>query len=121
MKRLAATAAVLAAGLGVMAGPNAAPAAADSAFGCPYPYVCFYKTWNDFNADRPTAMFKDRGWQNLGSNSRGADVAYNSRNDDAVWFKYSSGRQTCLEPSRWDGIEFEGTVTQVNIVSSAHC
>lgn len=95
-KRLAVTTAVVASVLGTAVALNAPQATADSRKGCSYPYVCFYLKKSDWDSNRPTAMFQDKGyWQNLGANSRGAYGVINTRNDDAALIRHASGYQSC--------------------------
>ncbi|MGV9414186.1 hypothetical protein ACWDOP_30170 [Nocardia sp. NPDC003693] len=120
MKRFAATAALLIAGLGVIAGPAATQASADSKFGCNYPYVCFYKTGNDVATNHPTAMYQDMGyWQTLGPNSRGALRVVNTRNDDGALLKFSDGSTQCITPN-YATLLYK-TVTQIKIMNSPNC
>ncbi|MET8810188.1 hypothetical protein [Streptomyces sp. NPDC004546] len=82
---------------------GAPPASADSHYGCIYPRVCFYLTDADFFNDHPTAAYQDvtSYYQNLGSNSRGANWVVNTRNDDRAYIRYVENGQTkyyCLTP-----------------------
>jgi hypothetical protein len=80
---------------------GAAPAYAESRFGCDYPRICFYLTSADWLARKPTSAFRDitQDFQKLGPRARGAYAAYNSRIDDSAWLEMSDGSQTCLAPA----------------------
>lgn len=80
---------------------GAAPAAADSKYGCVYPRVCFYLTDEDYFGDWPTASFQDvtDGWQTLGSRSRGSRWIHNTRNDDVAYLHFTDGGTACLLPN----------------------
>ncbi|WP_433720952.1 hypothetical protein ACQP2Y_37405 [Actinoplanes sp. CA-051413] len=80
---------------------GATPASA-AVYGCAYPRVCFYKTRADWLAARPTASYRDYGYQRLGSASTNAYAIFNSRGDDGAKY-YSrtppgSESTTCLGP-----------------------
>ncbi|MEU0545206.1 hypothetical protein ABZ319_35570 [Nocardia sp. NPDC005978] len=120
MRTFAAAAAMSAAALGVIAGPGAAPASANSMHGCNYPYVCFYLTGYDSGAQHPTAMYQDRGyWQTLGPNSRGSIQVVNTRNDDGALLKFADGSTQCVKPNY--GTLLYKTVTQIKITDSPSC
>lgn len=94
---LGAVTALLSSGAVVAAAPQAS---ATSAYGCPWPYVCFYKTDADWYANHPTSMYRDMGyWQHLGANARGATYVYNSRNDDGALFRDTWGWYLCVGPN----------------------
>lgn len=101
------------------------PASAATRRGCPYPNVCFYLTKADYDSSHPTAMYKDvtSGYQTLGSQSRGAYAAVNTRSDDRamIGFRDSSGTYvTCLPPNQtWAPIY--QTVLTVRIDTAANC
>lgn len=102
----------------------AAPeASAVSANGCPWPYVCFYKTAYDWGFDRPTAMYRDMGYrQKLSPGAYGAYAVYNSRNDDCAqlyYYRNWGGWQVTLSPNQAitpgrDGLVF----TSIKIVDT---
>lgn len=108
---------------------TAAPASADAEQGCPYPYVCFYLTMNDYNNKHPTAMYKDvtPGYQTLGSQSRGAKAIVNTRNDDSASLKLvRNGRNVtdCISfNSTWANMtpQDPGTVTAIKILDTYEC
>ncbi|WP_149179301.1 hypothetical protein [Streptomyces sp. TRM49041] len=102
---------------------TAAPtASADSAYGCSWPYVCFYKTKSDWDARKPTASFKDitSYYQKLGSRSHGAYAIYNSRNDDGASIRYTNGSTLCLKPNNWR-LNNSWTANGIKIMNSASC
>ncbi|MFZ3495327.1 hypothetical protein ACODT5_19240 [Streptomyces sp. 5.8] len=92
---------VAVAALGLAVGTSvltAGPAAAGAQVaGCPWPYVCFYKSSADWEAGRTVAMYKDMNYQQLGPNARSSYSVQNSRQDDVVWIKMSTGKNVCLE------------------------
>lgn len=101
------------------------PAAANTAYGCGYPQVCFYKTQADWNARTWTAAYKDvtSYYQTLGSNSAGSFAVYNSRNDDGASLKFSDGHTTCIHPNEYaTGLpSMDGYVTGIKIMDSPYC
>ncbi|WP_058041991.1 hypothetical protein [Streptomyces roseifaciens] len=71
-------------------------------------------------------MYKDvtSYYQNLGSNSRGADWVYNARNDDRAWLRYVVNGQTryhCLAPHSDIGFTSSATVTGIKIETAKAC
>ncbi|MFG3698696.1 hypothetical protein ACGF5C_12375 [Micromonospora sp. NPDC047620] len=123
LKRVVASAAVVASSL--VAGALAVPVAAQAStrYGCTYPRVCFYLTPSDWTAQRPTAAYQDvtSTWQTLGSSSRGSAYAFNSRNDDVAYFHFTNGRQVCLRPDSPLYLSQYGTVDKIRISSSSTC
>jgi hypothetical protein len=101
----------------------ASPAQADSANGCAYPRVCFYKTGNDWSTDHPTAAFQDvtSGYQTLGTQSRGSYGVYNTRNNDGALLHFTNGQTRCLTPNRFLWAQDVGTVDKIRIMDSASC
>jgi hypothetical protein len=99
LKRTSAITAALATITGVVAITH--PAEAVSAYGCPWPRVCFYKEYSNVLARQPTTAFRDMTsyWQWLGPGSRYAYMAYNSRNDDGARLLYQDGSAYCLGPN----------------------
>ncbi|EXG82332.1 hypothetical protein [Cryptosporangium arvum] len=83
---------------------TASPATAEpDVRGCAWPKVCFYLSTANWISSSPTASYQDltSGFQTLGSRSRGADFAYNSRNDDGAFLRFSSGITQCLPPNQF--------------------
>jgi hypothetical protein len=74
----------------------------NTANGCGYPQVCFYKTEADWNARKWTAAYKDltSAPQTLSSRAYGAFTAFNSRNDDGALLYYTNGGTYCLRPNQ---------------------
>src|SRR4051794_31683569 len=74
----------------------------NTANGCGYPQVCFYKTEADWNARKWTAAYKDltSAPQTLSSRAYGAYTAFNSRNDDGALLYYTNGGTYCLHPNQ---------------------
>ncbi|WEV24772.1 hypothetical protein OYE22_05840 [Streptomyces sp. 71268] len=102
---------------------TAPDASARSMRGCDFPRVCFYKTQADFDANRPTAAYKDvtSGFQKLGSQARGSVKAVNSRNDDGAIVKFANKPGTvCVQPSSWWHFGSD-VVTHIRIVDSPNC
>ncbi|MER5227941.1 hypothetical protein [Streptomyces flaveus] len=100
---------------------SAPPAAAEPVVhGCAYPRVCFYPTEARYSANSPTAAYQDANYnQTLGANSRGADVVYNSRNDDTVLLRIgSSSTAICLGPNNAVHNDASVTVTAIRIRST---
>ncbi|MFI5673092.1 hypothetical protein [Streptomyces cellulosae] len=100
---------------------SAPPAAAEPAVhGCAYPRVCFYLTQAQWNANTPTAAYQDADYnQTLGSSSRGADVVYNTRNDDTVLLRIgSTSGAICLDPNTGLDNDASVTVTAIRIRST---
>ncbi|MFC4503854.1 MULTISPECIES: hypothetical protein [Streptomyces] len=121
----------LVAGLAAAAAAVTAPtASATTAHGCEWPRVCFYLTdgdWDNGNGT-PTAAFQDvtSSYQNLGSRSRGANWAYNSRNDDRVFLRYirnSTGatESICVNPNTVAKFTSDFTVTGIRIETASSC
>ena len=112
---------VLAAG-GVVLG-GAGPASATVA-GCPYPYVCFYRTSADYEAGRPISRYRDvtDGWQYLRSQSVGAEKVYNTRHDDVAYLHLAADpdHPYCLAPGRTVFL-FEAGVDRIRISTEATC
>jgi hypothetical protein len=124
-RRAALTLAMLASAVLAGAFAAASPAQADSYAGCVYPRVCFYKTLSDYANDNPSAGYQDvtSSFQTLGSRSRGAQVVYNTRNDDVALLRYSDGYVACLPMNRgWSqAINPIGTVTGIRILRVDTC
>ncbi|WP_413098157.1 hypothetical protein [Streptomyces sp. Inha503] len=104
---------------------TASPAAADPP-GCPWPYVCFYKTSASYPNGTPSAMYKDvtSSYQDLGSASRGSDWVFNSRDDDRAMLRYVVNGQTkyhCLAPNSDIGFTSAATVTGIKIQTASTC
>jgi hypothetical protein len=112
---------VLAAGGVVLAA--AGPAAAAPA-GCPYPYVCFYRSGPDYDAGRAISRYRDvtDGWQYLRPQSVGALYAYNSRHDDVAYLHLADDpdHPFCLAPGRTAYL-FEAGVDRIRISTEATC
>ncbi|MFI9615731.1 hypothetical protein ACIHCM_29305 [Streptomyces sp. NPDC052023] len=100
-KRLMAAGLALACGTFGLTISNAPTASAETAFGCGYPRVCFYKTQADWNARRYTAAYRDmtESYQNLSSAAAGAYAVFNSRNDDGARLHFTNGPAECLKPN----------------------
>ncbi|MFI5494765.1 hypothetical protein [Actinoplanes sp. NPDC051859] len=114
--------ATTAAGVGVFAGAAPASAADETIAGCDYPRVCFYKTFNDYERERPTAAYRDLGpTQTLGSRSKGASVVVNTRNDDGALLHFTNGRTTCLQPNGELLATEYGVVDKITIMNSPIC
>ncbi len=102
---------------------TAPDASARSQHGCTLPRVCFYKTRADFDANQPTASYKDltSDFQVLGPRARGSHKAVNTRNDDGAIIKFGN-RPTavCMRPNTlWTfGAD---VVTHIRIVDSPTC
>jgi len=100
---------------------SAQPAAAEATLhGCVYPRVCFYLTEAQFTAGTPTAAYQDADYnQTLGSKSKGADVVYNSRNDDTVLLRVgTTSVAICLDPNTTLYNDATVTVTAIRIRST---
>ncbi|GAB6902097.1 hypothetical protein [Kineosporia succinea] len=76
----------------LITGGSPASASTSALGGCSYPYVCLYTS----NGTK-VGQFKDvtSGWQLF--SRRDVTQAKNTRNDDVVYFKHSSGYTSCLE------------------------
>lgn len=95
------------------------PAHAAIRFGCAYPRVCFYKTVAAWNAQRPTAAYRDYGLQTLGPASTDAYMVYNSRNDDGALLHLSPpGGLACILPGQAVPWAF---ARAINIMDSPNC
>jgi hypothetical protein len=122
-RRLVAAAIAYLAGSATAVVVTPTPAQADSAHGCAYPYVCFYRTRGDFDAGLWAARYRDitKIFQNLGPNARGADVIWNTRNDDVAYLRFDKGvRIRCLPPNSGDAGAV-GIVDGIRISSAAKC
>ncbi|GAA0444942.1 hypothetical protein GCM10009544_04650 [Streptomyces stramineus] len=112
--------AVAGACFGVTASPAAAsPAAASpaqAAPSCPYPYVCFIKN------DRIIGKFKDvtSDWQPLPSKPSAPLAVVNTRHDDVVRVRFTSGSVSCIPPKTTNHIN-GGQLNAVRISSSTRC
>ncbi|HEY8978134.1 MAG TPA: hypothetical protein VIU15_00965 [Streptomyces sp.] len=127
MKRIV-TAGTAVSALAVAALATAPTASADSYNGCAYPRVCFYLTAGDWNSGSPTAAFQDvtSSYQNLGSQSRGADYVRNTRNDDRAYLRYirhSTGatEYLCVLPNQTAYFSSAYTVTGIRIDTASSC
>lgn len=56
--------------------------------GCAWPRVCFYRTYDSWYGNRPTAAYRDMHYQNLSTAAYNARFVYNSRRDDGVRLYY---------------------------------
>lgn len=89
--------------------------------------VCFYLTDSDWNNGKPTAAYQDvtSSYQDLGSNSRGANKIRNTRNDDRVYLRYYDQYgvtyYTCLKPNQTSNFSSNATVTGVRIDTNSTC
>ncbi|CAM5274523.1 hypothetical protein STENM327S_06571 [Streptomyces tendae] len=109
-------------GLGLALAPAASAAGRQQASevsaqaSCNWPYVCFYK------GSTKTGQFKDvtSGYQNL-QGSRGATKVVNTRNDDAVLLRRSSGGPLCILPNYTIDLRSWGTVTGIRILNTSTC
>jgi hypothetical protein len=104
----------------------APPASATSYNGCAYPRVCFYLTTSDWYAAAPNAAYQDvtTSYQTLGSNSRGADHVWNTRNDDRAYLRYTQNGGTyyyCLKPNSGVSFNSSQTVTGIRIDTASTC
>lgn len=100
---------------------SAPPASAEPTLhGCVYPRVCFYQTEAQYTAGSPTAAYQDPDYnQTLGPRSKGADVVYNSRNDDTVLLRIgSTSTAFCLDPNNTVYNDASVTVTAIRIRSN---
>ncbi|MFS8198494.1 hypothetical protein ACLVWQ_07365 [Streptomyces sp. CWNU-52B] len=93
-----------------------------------YPRVCFYLTDAQWADGAPTAAYRDvtTGYQNLGSQSRGANWVNNTRNDDRAYLRYivvSTGatQYTCLPPNHHQQFSSNFEVTGIRIDTAATC
>ncbi|MBC7270520.1 MAG: hypothetical protein H5T76_17735 [Streptomyces sp.] len=127
MKRTAVVA-TAAAGLATAALASAPSAAAYDYNGCAWPRVCFYLTAGNWNNASPTAAYQDvtSSYQNLGSQSRGADYVRNTRNDDRAYLRYirhSTGatEYLCVLPNQTAYFSSAYTVTGIRIDTAATC
>jgi hypothetical protein len=104
---------------------SAAPAQADSANGCNYPRVCFYKTSTNWDNNAPTAAYQDFGDQPLTAAARGSYYVYNTRNNDRAIITYTTGggstRTLCVNPNRGRVVGDYGYATRINIQDTASC
>lgn len=102
---------------------TAEPAAATSAYGCNWPWVCFYLTRADWEAQRPTASFQQvtSYYQTLGSRSAGAWAIYNSRNDDGALILFRDG-PFCLSPNS-EAVPgyYNRKATHIRIMDNPNC
>jgi len=118
-RKIMAACAALAAigGVAVTASPAAAEA---TVHGCAYPRVCFYLTEARWDANSPNAAYQDADYnQTLGPNSKGADVVYNSRNDDTVLLRIgSTNNAICLNPNGAVDNDASVSVTAIRIRST---
>lgn len=98
-------------------------ASADTAFGCGYPQVCFYKTEADWLARKWTAAYKDvtSYYQNLSSKAYGSWAVYNSRNDDGARLHFTDGTSTCLGPNTILLTYHYKTLDKIRIMDSPTC
>jgi hypothetical protein len=123
-KKLATVAAVSASAFS-MSVVGTGSAHADSAYGCPYPYVCIYG--GPSVTDPIVAEFKD--YTNYyQSTNHGYDFSIlNTRNQDTVWIRwnYGSGDQyTCVPNAShapYNGMSAVGYVTGIMITSKTSC
>ncbi|KUN58167.1 hypothetical protein AQJ46_43980 [Streptomyces canus] len=108
------------AAIGIVVASAPSAAAEPAVHGCAYPRVCFYLTEAQWNANSPTAAYQDADYnQTLGSNSKGADVVYNSRNDDTVLLRVgSTNNAICLNPNGAVDNDASVTVTAIRIRST---
>jgi hypothetical protein len=85
-------------------GPVAAPQAV-SRYGCAWPRVCFYTSYNAWFNHRPTAAYRDMYWQYLSAAAYDPLMVYNSRNDDGArlyyWTDDGDSSWFCLIPNAW--------------------
>ncbi|GAA2626422.1 hypothetical protein [Streptomyces vastus] len=111
---LALTGALATGGLIAGAAPAAAaPSGAQAT--CPYPYACIIKNGSIIGRFRDVTS----GWQNLPSRPRGPLQVVNTRNDDVVYIRYSSGSTACITPNTtWST---SSTLTGIRISSSSTC
>lgn len=97
-------------------------AAADTAYGCGYPQVCFYDSPEDWQARRWDAAYKDitSTYQTLTPQAYGSYAIYNSRNDDGVLLHHTDGWTKCLAPG---GVMTYGlaVVDKIRIMNSPTC
>jgi hypothetical protein len=104
----------------VTAGALAAPAAAQASArsGCHYPQVCVYVGGQ---MSHPSGRFVDvtSYWQYLGQ-SFGGDGVMNTRHDDVVYIKTTSGKVFCIRPGRQAGL-YSGGITAIRISWLASC
>ncbi|MEU3963942.1 hypothetical protein AB0F42_29780 [Streptomyces buecherae] len=101
---------------------TAPDASAESKYGCAFPRVCFYKTQADWDAQRPTAAYKDKtsDFQELGPRARGAYAGVNSRNDDGALVRFAGKPNAfCVGPNQ--AFRFSAVVTHIRIVDSPTC
>ncbi|MEU7926105.1 hypothetical protein [Micromonospora sp. NPDC049801] len=117
-KALGATAAAaLITGAGLAA--TAAPAQA-AALGCPYPYTCLSD--QDKVIDHKYQVVTS-GFQSI---SNGVDVVYgaNSRNDDVVYVRYTTGLIKCMaagKPNTLYDVGYYGIPNGIRIDSASTC
>ncbi|MER5916742.1 hypothetical protein ABT124_41850 [Streptomyces sp. NPDC001982] len=101
---------------------SSSAASANTAYGCGYPQVCFYKTQADWNARSWTAAYKDvtSYYQTLGSRSYGSYSVFNSRNDDGALLHYTNGGTYCVGPN---SIVYNNSwvVDKIRIMDSPSC
>jgi hypothetical protein len=97
-------------------------ASANTAYGCGYPQVCFYKTQARWDAQSWNAAYKDvtSGYQTLSSAAYGAYSVFNSRNDDGALLHYTNGGTLCLQPNTivWNN---SWVVDKIRIMDSPTC
>ncbi len=99
--------------------PAARQAGAAQPHDCPYPYVCLYKDGVRIGQFRDVTST----YQNLPSRPSGPNLRLvNTRNDDTVWIRYSTGSTICLLPKADVVWENSGSVlTGIRISSSPTC
>ncbi|WP_050779518.1 hypothetical protein [Streptomyces sp. C] len=123
------TTTVAAAGIAAAAGLlalAAAPASAAAPHGCASSSVCFYLKKTDYDANRPTATYKDAtsGFQTLGARAKGAKAVVNNRGG-RVQIRYLTGGRTytaCLDARvTWAPVLPEYTVTAVRLETPSAC
>jgi hypothetical protein len=99
-------------------GASAQTAAPQALGNCSYPYVCVYNA-NQFKV----GQYRDvtSSWQNFSRSD--VTYAYNTRNDDVVYFRYSSNNTSCLAPGAQGDLRFSGYgyITGIRIDTSPVC
>ncbi|MER5555183.1 hypothetical protein ABT001_26535 [Streptomyces sp. NPDC002793] len=100
------------------AAPSAVTTQVEAAAACDYPYVCLFKS------GKKIGQFKDvtSSYQNLPSRPSGPNlVVANTRKDDVVHIRRSSGGVTCLAPNRAITFNSGVTLTGIRISSASSC
>lgn len=112
--RVAAAATLLSGGAVAL---TAAPAQA-AALNCPYPYACLYNLDNQLIHKYQVVT---SGFQSTGGD---IDLGVNSRNDDVVYIRYTTGSIKCMpagKPNNIYDVGYYGIANGIRIDSASIC